>query len=568
MSDKTKNETVKRFGRRVASKPKRFARDEGGAMIIFGLIIFVIMLLAGGMAVDFMRFEHERASVQYTLDRSILAAAALQQPLEPEDVVSDYFQKSDVGGYNLTVNTEEGLNFRTVTANASTEMRPYFMNMLGIKEMKASARGGAEERIQKVEISLVLDVSGSMGNNGKLQNLKDAAKDFVDEVLTAQNENLVSISIIPYNMQVNAGAAILDDMNISNEHAYSNCVDFDETDFTSTALSLTTEYQRTGHFNPFYYQWSNHPNDTTDRSSTALFMCPTSAYSEIMLFSQDKVALKAKIDALQAGGNTSIDIGVRWGAAFLDPSTQPIVAGQSSVPNVFQDRPRPYSDDDSLKVLVVMTDGVNTTQYTLDPDFSEGNSNVWYDPDSTWLSMLYDSEDYNQSTPGNGGGHAYGFRNQIPDEAQFYNSDLYFWDNNGDGYDDDEFKSTPYDAGDSNAYRLTWPELWNMVSTRYNAYYNQYARTWNANDYYDWRDDVTNKVYASEKNARLDDACDAAKAQDMVIFTIGFEVPSNQDAIMSSCATSASHYFSVEGDEIANAFNAIAKTIQRLKLTH
>jgi len=363
-------------------------------------------------------------------------------------------------------------------------------------------------------------------------------------------------------MQVNAGGHILDEMVANNlavtsEHNYSHCLDFNTSQFDSTGFSILEVYERTGHFNPFYRSWSDHPNDNiTDIDPyTARFMCPTTDYSEVMLVSQDKVALKAKIDSLEYGGNTSIDIGVRWGATLLDPVAQPIVAASSDVPAVFKNRPRAYDDDDVLKVLVVMTDGVNTTQYTLDSDYASGPSNVWFDPDSTWLSVRLDA---GQDDDEDNSGHR--------DDARFYNSDLYLWDNDGDGHDDDYRASDPHNYGD--AKRLSWPELWNMVSTRYNAYYHHYARDWKASDYYDWRDRVTNKVDGSTKDSRLATACTAAKDKDMVVFTIGFEVPSSADSVMSNCATSESHYFSVEGNEISNAFNAIAKTIQRLKLTH
>ncbi len=541
--------------------PKRFVREENGAMIIFGLFIFVIMLVAGGMAVDFMRYEHERANIQYTLDRSILAAAALQQPLQPEDVVEDYFSKSDVKDYNLNVTPDQGLNYRTVSATANTTMNTFFVNLLGIDTMKANAAGGAEERVQKVEISLVLDVSGSMGRNGKLANLKTAAKEFVDTLLTAQNEDLVSISIIPYNMQVNAGAAILNEMSVTSEHSYSNCVDFTETQFESTTLGSYTTYQRTGHFDPFYTNSSNHPNTTADDNSSRLFMCPTTSSSEIMLFSQDKTALKNKIDALTAGGNTSIDVGMRWGAGLLDPSANGIVSKVSGVDPVFVDRPRPYTDDDAIKVIVVMTDGVNTTQYTLDDDYKDGPSNVWLDEESTWLSVL--------EWKGNSGNSHGG---QFYSNADFYISDMYTWDNNGDGADDDYWDDHPqnynHDPNQSKAKRLSWPELWNMVSTRYNAYYHHYAQNWNSNDYWEWRNKVTDQVNQSEKNNRLDDTCDAAKSNAMVIFSIGFEISDSSANIMRNCATSESNFFRVEGTEISDAFNAIAKTIQRLKLTH
>jgi Flp pilus assembly protein TadG len=548
----TSNEGIAGVKRRAGL----FAKAEEGAMIIFGLIFFVIMLLAGGMAVDFIRFEHERAQVQYTLDRSILAAAALQQPLNPKDVVEDYFDKSDLKNYNLTVTPDTGLNYRTVTANADTTMNTFFVNMLGIDDMKASARGAAEERIPKVEISLVLDVSGSMGNNSKLSRLKTAAKEFVNTLLTAQNQDLVSISIVPYNMQVNAGQDILDEMPVTNEHSYSHCVDFRHSEYNATALNLTSgNYQRTGHFDPFFRNSTSHPNTSYDDNFNRLFMCPTTPESEIMLFSQDISALEDKIDDLVAGGNTSIDIGVRWGSAFLDPSTQPIVEDVPGVPAVFQDRPRPFTDEDVIKVLVVMTDGINTTQYTLDNNFKSGSSNIWYDPDSTWMGVR---EWSGSGADSNGDGHR--------DNATFFNSDLYYFDNDGNGYDDKYWSNVPHNV--TEAQRLTWPEVWNLMSTRYNAFYHHYVQNWNANDYYDWRDDVTNYVSGSTKNNRLNTACSAAKNNEMVVFTIGFEVTNSSANVMKNCASSESHFFKVEGVQISSAFNAIAKTIQRLKLTH
>ena len=107
-----------------------------------------------------------------------------------------------------------------------------------------------------------------------------------------------------------------------------------------------------------------------------------------------------------------------------------------------------------------------------------------------------------------------------------------------------------------------------MMGTRYNAYYNQYnMRRW-ASEYYDWRDGVTSRVNGSQKNTRMSDVCDAAKNNEIVVFTIGFEVTTSSAQVMQDCASSESHFYRVEGVEISDAFNAIAQTIQRLKLTN
>ena len=74
----------------------RFRKDEDGSLIIFGMIIFLLMLMIGGMAVDLMRHERMRTELQQTLDRSVLAAASLTQDLDAEAVVRDYFAKADL----------------------------------------------------------------------------------------------------------------------------------------------------------------------------------------------------------------------------------------------------------------------------------------------------------------------------------------------------------------------------------------------------------------------------------------------------------------------------------------
>ena len=575
MADFFKTKSVKDTGANPDADD--FARGEEGTTMVLGLFVFVVMLAAGGMAVDFMQAERERAQIQYTLDRAILAGAALSQPLDPESVVHDYFEKSGLDNYELNVSVPEeynSLTSRYVSATATTNINNYFVNMVGINDMLVNATGTAQERVQNVEISMVLDVSGSMENSSKMENMKSAALEFVRTVLNDNNADRVSINLVPYNMQVNAGEALLDaidaDYNVTNEHDTSHCIDFTSSQFNSTSLVSGATYQRTGHFDPFYTS-IDHPATSSDDNSSRLFMCPTTSHSEIALLSQNLSDLENRINALQPGGNTSIDIGVRWGATLLDPSFNSVLAdlsGDDAVDPVFSNRPAAYNDDDSIKIMIVMTDGINTTQYTLDDDYASGNSNVWITEDSTIMS-IYD--DYNDD---------YFITNTYYDN--YYGSSNVYGDINGSGYrwtsggeynkwsnSPHEWNGTSYNGfptGDLR--RLTWPEVWEMMGTRYNAYYNQYKmRNWSS-EYYNWRDKVTNSVSGSAKDTRLSNACDAAKTNGVVIFSIGFEVTTSSAAVMEDCASSESHFYRVEGIEISDAFNAIAQTIQRLKLTN
>ena len=56
--------------------------------------------------------------------------------------------------------------------------------------------------------------------------------------------------------------------------------------------------------------------------------------------------------------------------------------------------------------------------------------------------------------------------------------------------------------------------------------------------------------------------CEAAKDAGIIVFTIGFEAPRSGQAILRECASSDSHFYDVEGLEIADAFASIASAIR------
>jgi len=560
--------------RRILDRAKTFRRDEGGAMVAFGLSIFVMMLWVGGMAIDFMRFEHNRAEVQYTLDRAALAAASLSQTQPCEAVALDYFEKAGLDTSFVDVDGDCSVLSRTVQITARTEVKSMFINLLGIDQMVASGVSVAEESTQDVEISLVLDVSGSMreldstGTQTKLDALQIAANEFLDTLLVEDNVGRISINLIPYNMQVNVGEDILDQLNVTDEHDYSHCVDFEREDFSTVeltqevagALSLgdisldaspmgyTAELQRTGHFDP-YYTTIDHPNSIYDDGAERLFVCPTSEASQVTLMSEHLVDLKSRINNFTAGGNTSIDIGVKWGSYFLNPEAGKALSGignssatftQGGLSDSFVGRPFAYGRDNTLKIMVVMTDGINTQQHTLDEDYSEGESTLWWNPDhdsgDTWLSHY-------KPRPG-------------------WNNDYFM--SRGDYYED---YFSGYRRNQGNDERLDWTEVWAMMGVKYFAYFYNYARDWNANEYYATVNDVITPISAIEKNERLAMACGAAKAEEVIVYTVGFEVSDESAVIMENCASAASNFYRVEGTEISKAFGEIANAIQRLKLT-
>ena len=216
-----------------------FKDDENGSLVIFAVIMILMILTMGGIGVDLMRSERDRATLQHTLDRAILAAADLDQDRAPETVVNDYFEAAGLESFLSNVSVSQGLNYKTVGAEAQSITTTAFMNMAGVDTLNATARGVAEERIANVEISMVLDISGSMQDGNKMAEMRTAATSFVNTVLSPENEDLVSVSLVPYSQHVNAGPKIYNELNVNHRHNYSHCIEMNDSAYDETELDLS-----------------------------------------------------------------------------------------------------------------------------------------------------------------------------------------------------------------------------------------------------------------------------------------------------------------------------------------
>lgn len=505
-------------------------RREEGTVTIFGLMMLILMMAAGGMAIDLMRTESQRVKVQYTLDRAVLAAASLNNGLDPEDVVVDYFAKAGLTDYTLDVDVEEGLNYRRVAAQAFTDVDSIFLNMVGIDSIRAPGVGTAEEKIMNVEISVVLDVSGSMGGS-RIALMKTAAKDFVDAVVTTGSEDLISVSLVSYNDRVDTAPLVSAHFPLSTVSPASTCVRFSDTEYATTGIASGTVLTRVTRFDG--------RNNNTPTFSRDWCTQQWSNAGAILPWSNNATALKGFIDGLSAGGNTAIDLGMKWASLLLDPTTAPYLTSMIAANEVdadFHGRPATYSDPETMKVVVLMTDGQNTSQQDIKSAYKTGDSNVW----------IWDDD----GEPGDDHDGQIEYTIYIPETGQYISEDT------------GHIRSGP--EGGSDAVRLTYPELWAMHPVKY------VGQTLFGGMPHNWSSRMRNarETYANgyTANARLAAICTAAKDAGVLIFSIGFEAPYNGRQVMKNCASSDSHYYDVSGIEISEAFQAIARTINQLKL--
>lgn len=588
---------------RCVRRLRQFASETEGTMTILALFLVMIVFTVAGFAVDIMRYDRERVRLQYALDRAVLAAADLDQELCPRVVVNDYITKegfnSDIIS-NIEVEPEtcktnadgsveqiaELEGKRKVVASADMSIETHFMKWSGVDHIDSTATSIAEESIGNVEISLVLDVSGSMRGT-KLTNLQKAANDFIDEMVLKSEEGRLSISIVPYSEQVSVPDYLMDALNTIGANEVANCIDFQASDFTTTNFNYYDIVDDGGNIirKGDYIPQTLHFKDsgTNDRrfsdtlvSSNICRLESATDQREMTVIQNDPDILKDQIDNLVASGWTSIDLGLKWGLTLLDDSIQPLIAqiaDSSEIPDSFAIRPAPNTTTDTLKVLVLMTDGENTYQHKVNSPYNEGGSNIYWN-ESAQTYSIYDDQNGHWAWPNvnttiwdnNTGG--YWTRDKFQDHAhgngtyKRYRCRDYY---NGTCYDIDRSNDRDFNESGSSPAELEWPDVW--AHTEKNAIRNMFRHAYGWTRGNEFAAASTTEIGPSTKNPRVVDLCVEAEKEKVIIFSIAFEAPYGVKQMLKDCAIKPARYYEATGTQIERVFDSISTSIQNLRLT-
>lgn len=208
--------------KRTTSLWRRFARDEDGNIIfLFAFMITILFLFAGG-AVDYSRWNAVRADMIESMDASSLALAQLAatNPDLGDTELKEFGKKFFQANFNYEADLEAGWNINfeladdAVVATCITgTIKTYLLGVAGIKNLdidkcvEVTKQGSG-----RVELALVLDVTGSMDDSidgeKKIDSLKDAVDTLLDVMFQsdATSDN-IKIGVVPFNAYVNPGGA-------------------------------------------------------------------------------------------------------------------------------------------------------------------------------------------------------------------------------------------------------------------------------------------------------------------------------------------------------------------------
>jgi Flp pilus assembly protein TadG len=178
-------------------------RDQGFALVYMAVLI-TFLLVATGLAVDSGRAYIVKAQLTKAVDGAALSAARNLNSGNPRAEAEKIFRANFPAGYlgvssvtnpstdasffDLTTIEETGAN--VVTVRASAVLPTTFMRLANFNELTVSSTGEAQRRM--VDLSLVLDVSGSIGSRWGA--VRDAAREFIN----AFDEDADRMSLVTY----------------------------------------------------------------------------------------------------------------------------------------------------------------------------------------------------------------------------------------------------------------------------------------------------------------------------------------------------------------------------------
>lgn len=310
----------------------KWTHNEDGNFAIMGAIAVLALVLMTGFATDTQYLVNKQQRLQSASDAIVLQAfqSGERSPAELQTIAQDYinnaFSEAERNQVQVADIRRVGDEVRVVLAQNLENDSGFFLRR---PNAAVSAEATASNAGEQINISLVLDTTGSMGQRGRIQALKRAANAFIDQLEKVDNDSF-RVAIVPFAQYVNIGE---NNINASwvvppTNNSLRGCVGS-----RLGPQALRPEFAG----DPFTAVTVNEGRDS----------CGT----ELLPLTRDLDSVRRKVNSLQTRGFTYLPAGLIWGWRTLEPSL-PFTEAQATIRNGKEPR----------KVMIFMTDGANTVQ--------------------------------------------------------------------------------------------------------------------------------------------------------------------------------------------------------------
>jgi Flp pilus assembly protein TadG len=238
---------------------RRFFEDfiverRGNVAILFGFAL-IPLLIGMGAAVDYGRALLVRERMADAADGAALAIGSWPDLTQAEQTTKAQ-QFFDANYPPSTLGTVGKLNVSysgdDITVGVSGTVPTTFMAVANIDHIDVGVTTTVTKKQNNIELALVLDTTGSMGQGGKLGALQSAAKQLVANLFNGNaTSDTLKIAVVPFAAAVNIGSSRvnsgwLDTATYSAANASTHPIAFEDLDKTNgvSALSLYTKVGR------------------------------------------------------------------------------------------------------------------------------------------------------------------------------------------------------------------------------------------------------------------------------------------------------------------------------------
>jgi Flp pilus assembly protein TadG len=535
----------------------RYYQDENAGILVLSAVSLSLFILATGIVLNIARSYETQVRLSQAVDVASLAGALTYSKdniiMDSKEDAIRYFTANIPDVYASMTTDEVTINTVTkeLTVTSVKNVPLYFKNGPAIP---VSATATAIADASKVvgtpsqnppfkEIAMVLDVTTSMAQGGKMAQMRAAAKNFVDVVM----QQKTSISIIPFNHSVRFNTTKPEyatwlqaeaynrfqqgsnlESNVSSREPWYGCIinnlppaDVSDVHYKQSALipynaKLGTLDQYFGYTTPISLAFHK-----------GLSIFPKKQYAN-SYFPTKKEEFNPLLHFVDENGGV-----IGTGTVDAEGQVKGYKNGFCQLPHII-----PLTTDKSI--LLAHLDTFNDNGYT---------ENVWGEKGTIGsFGMLWGWRSVSPK-----------WRNDWPDVAQ------------GD--------PKPYDSSLKALVFFTdglgeMPGALDASGNLYNGYGAYGYTPFNSNLAYSWKMYGINATNLADAGIALDDrlksVCDNVKKEkNMSIYTIGYEVISanpadaeRASAVLEYCASSPQNYFQAnDSDALTDAFKDVADTI-------
>ena len=392
-----------RFNSKVIGRLREFACNDSGSFTVLAGAIMAVIVLSAGYAVNIAQLYNVRSSLGHALDAAVTSTARdiTIGRIEPDDARDwvERFLKANgdptfMGGDRLALDKltiDKAKSTIEVTGYVDVDL---YFPLFGLSdERRVTNVSAAVYSDKKVEIAMMLDVTGSMAKTrttDKISDLIDAAENAVTAMLANQDPKnpRIRVALVPYASGVNVGGLadnvyaeqsgksnlppLADDPIIGGKKgkalpAFSDYVSAVKSAFPHDDNCATERKDKDG--NPDftddgpdavrvnnkgkeYYALVNRDNNL---SGSGMNKCPD---AKIVPLTANSAALLKSIGEFKASGYTAGAIAVQWTYYMLSPKWRQAIK-TADLGNGPVDRDaRKVS-----KVAILMTDGQFNTAF-------------------------------------------------------------------------------------------------------------------------------------------------------------------------------------------------------------